>query len=86
MKKVKNQNELLRKAISIGEKYAQNRGYKGFSSTDASKEKVESLYRLFVNDKLITPLPADKEDLANMKHRLVLWISKQLPVDHELLK
>jgi hypothetical protein len=39
-----------------------------------------------VHDKLITPLPENKEDLASLKHRLVMWISKQLPDDHELLK
>jgi hypothetical protein len=63
-----------------------NRGYNGFSATNASKEKVESLYRLLVNDKLIQPLPADSEDLQSMKHRLAMWIAKQLPADHILLK
>lgn len=86
MKKIKNQNELLRKAISIGEGYAKNRGYNGFSSTNAAKDKVESLYRLLVNDKLIQPLAKGNEDLASMKNKLVTWISKQLPADHELLK
>ncbi|WP_206485702.1 DUF5062 family protein [Thalassotalea sp. G2M2-11] len=86
MKKIKNETALLKKAIEIGEKYAKNRGYKGFSATDASKEKIEALYRLLVNDKLIHPLPADKEDLLSMKHKLALWIAKQLPEDHPLLK
>jgi hypothetical protein len=44
------------------------------------------LYRLLVHDKLITPLPENKEDLASLKHRLVVWIMNQLPADHELLK
>jgi hypothetical protein len=39
-----------------------------------------------VNDKLIQPLPKDGEDLASMKHKLALWIAKQLPADHPLLK
>lgn len=86
MKKIKNQNELLRLAITVGETYAKNRGYNGFSSTDAAKEKVESLYRLLVNDKLVQPLNKDAEDLASMKHKLVIWISKQLPADHKLLQ
>ena len=86
MKKIKNQNELLRLAITVGETYAKNRGYNGFSSTDAAKEKVESLYRLLVNDKLVQPLNKDAEDLASMKHKLVIWISKQLPANHALLK
>jgi hypothetical protein len=86
MKKIKNENALLKKAIEVAERYAIGRGYNGFSPTDSAKQKVESLYRLLVHDKLITPLPADKEDLANLKHRLVMWIMKQLPDDHELLK
>jgi hypothetical protein len=86
MKKIKNEAALLKKAITVAERYAISRGYKGFSPSDAAKQKVESLYRLLVHDKLITPLPEGKEDLASLKHRLVMWIIKQLPDDHELLK
>ena len=74
------------KWLEVGEKYAMNRGYNGFSATNASKDKVESLYRLLVNDKLIQASPADGEDLQSMKHRLAMWIAKQLPEDHPLLK
>jgi|TARA_B110000238_G_C15965480_1_gene369330 hypothetical protein len=86
MKKLKNEAELLKKAVIIGEKYAVNRGFKNFSSTNAAKDKVESLYRLLVNDKLIQPLAVDAEDQPNMKHKLALWIAKQLPEGHPLLK
>ncbi|MFT6270023.1 MAG: hypothetical protein ACJAVV_002851 [Alphaproteobacteria bacterium] len=86
MKKIKNESALLQKAIAVAESYAKKRGYNAFSPTDSSKQKVESLYRLLVHDKLITPLPENKEDLASLKHRLVMWIMKQLPADHELLK
>lgn len=86
MKKLKNEAALLKKAIEIGEKYAKNRGYKNFSPTDSAKQKVESLYRLMVHDKLIQPLAKDQENQLNMKHKLALWIAKQLPKDHALLK
>ncbi len=86
MKKIKNEAELLKKAIEVAEKYAKGRGYQGFSTNTSAKHKVESLYRLLVNDKLITPLPENKEDLASLKRRLVMWISNQLPADHKLLK
>jgi len=86
MKKLKNEAELVKKAVEIGEKYAINRGYNGFSATNAAKDKIESLYRLLVNDKLIHPLAIDAEDHVNMKHKLALWIAKQLPVDHPLIK
>ncbi|TQV80281.1 DUF5062 family protein [Aliikangiella coralliicola] len=86
MKKIKNETALLKKAIEIGEKYAKNRGYKGFSGTDSAKQKIESLYRLLVHDKLVQPLAKDQENQLNMKHKLALWISKQLPEGHELLK
>ena len=86
MKKLKNESALLKKAIIIGEKYALNRGYKGFSSTNAAKEKIEVLYRLLVQDKLIHPLAESEENLLNMKHKLALWIAKQLPSDHPLLQ
>jgi len=86
MKKIKNEAGLTKKAIEVAEKYAINRGYKGFSKTDSSKEKVESLYRLLVHDKLVQPLAKDQENILNMKHKLALWIAKQLPDDHPLLK
>ena len=86
MKKLKDEPELLKKAILVGEKYAVNRGYKGFSTTNAAKDKIESLYRLLVNDKLIQPLAVDSEDQPHMKHKLALWIAKQLPEGHKLLK
>jgi len=86
MKKLKNEAELLKKALAIGEKYAVNRGYKNFSATNSAKDKVESLYRLLVNDKLIQPLAIESEDQPHMKHKLALWIVKQLPEGHVLLK
>ncbi len=86
MKKIKNQNQLLKKALVVGEKYAQNRGYKNFSATDSHKEKIESIYRLLVLDKLIQPIPEDQENELNFKHKLVIWISHQLPADHPLLQ
>lgn len=86
MKKIKNETALLKKAIEVGEKYAMNRGYKGFAATNSAKQKIESLYRLLVNDKLIQPLALDKEDQPNMKHKLAIWISKQLPEGHDLLQ
>jgi len=42
----------------------------------SANEKTESIYRLLVLDKLIVGLPADKEDLPNMKHKLAFVDSK----------
>ena len=86
MKKIKNQNQLLKKALEVGEKYALNRGYKNFKTTDSHKQKIEAIYRLLVLDKLIQPIPEAQENELNFKHKLVIWISKQLPADHPLLK
>ena len=86
MKKIKNQNQLLKKALFVGEKYALNRGFKHFNPTDSHKQKIEAIYRLLVQDKLIQPIPEAQENELNFKHKLVIWISKQLPADHELLK
>ena len=85
-KKVKNQNDLLRKALEVGEIYAKKRGYKSFGATDSHKHKIEAIYRLLVNDRLIQPLPEDQENELNFKNRLVSWIKNQLPDNHPLLK
>lgn len=86
MTKVKNETLLVKKAVEVGEKYARNRGYADFPPTASANDKVECCYRLLINDKLITPLAIDKETIHNMRHKLALWISRQLPKDHPLLK
>ena len=86
MTKIKNEVQLLKKAVEVAEKYAKNRGFAGFPPTTTANEKVECSYRLLVNDKLITPLAVDQENIPNMKHKLAIWISRQLPNDHPLLK
>jgi hypothetical protein len=84
MKKIPNETQLLKKALQVGEAYAKNRGYQTFSETDSAKQKVECIYRLLVNDKLVTPLAADSEDLLSMKHKLAIWLRNKLPSDHPL--
>jgi hypothetical protein len=86
MKKHKNEDKLFKLAMTLGQAYATKRGYGGLEKADSNKDKVEAIYRLLVSDKLISPLPADKEDGPNLKHRLVLWIVAQLPETHELLQ
>lgn len=86
MKKIKNEKELLKKALQVGQVYAQKRGYKTFNQATSADAKAEAIYRLLVNDKLIIPLPEDQENLMNMRHRLIKWIMGQLPADHALLQ
>ncbi len=86
MKKHKHEAQLIKLAVEIGAGYAVKRGYSSFEPGTSLKDKVECIYRLLVKDKLIAPLPHDKEDGPGMKHRLVVWIAKQLPDDHELLQ
>ncbi len=81
MKKIKNEAIFVKKAIQVGENYATKRGYSSFTPTMSANQKVEVLYRLLVLDKLIVPVPPDKEDLQSMKHKLALWIQKVLPAD-----
>jgi len=77
MKKLKNEHELLKKAIVEGIKYAEERGVVEFEATDSANEKVEYIYRLFVYDKVIQPLPEDQVSQKTMRHKLAIWASKQ---------
>ncbi|WP_298439686.1 DUF5062 family protein [uncultured Ferrimonas sp.] len=86
MKKLKNEKELLKKAMEIGQAYAVKSGYSSFSGTDSADDKVEAVYRLLVHDKLLTPLPEDQESSQNFRRRLVKWIAGKLPADHPLLQ
>ena len=76
MKKLKNEKELIKKAISEGMKYGEKRGVVEFEATDSASEKIEYIYRLLVHDKLIQPLPEEKISQLTMKHKLAMWASK----------
>ncbi|MBE9537905.1 MAG: DUF5062 family protein [Proteobacteria bacterium] len=86
MKKIHNEAELVIEAIRVGGIYAKSRGVGEFEATDSAKNKITFLYRLLVRDKLIQPLARGQENEPNMKHKLALWMSRQLPEDHPLLK
>ena len=86
MKKLKNEAALLKEAIRAGMEYGEKRGVVEFEPTDSANEKIEYIYRLLVHDKVIQPLANEQISLPNMKHKLALWISRQLPEDHPLLK
>lgn len=76
MKKLKNEKELVAKAIAEGVKYGEERGVVEFEPTDSASEKIEYIYRLLVHDKLIQPLPQDQISQQAMRHRLAIWASK----------
>jgi hypothetical protein len=76
MKKLKNEKELVKKAIAAGMKYGEERGVVEFEPTDSATEKIEYIYRLLVHDKVIQPLPQDQVSQLSMKHRLAMWASK----------
>ncbi len=86
MKKLKNENQLVKEAILVGMKYGEDRGVVEFEPTDSAAEKIEYIYRLLVHDKKIQPLPQDQVSQKSMRHRLAIWVSKTLPKDHPLLK
>nr|WP_086940854.1 DUF5062 family protein [Thaumasiovibrio occultus] len=85
MKKFRHEAQLIKKALEVGLAYAKKRGYETLPQSTAQPVKIEVVYRLLVQDKQITALPLDKEDGPNMKHKLIIWISKMLPADHEWL-
>jgi len=76
---------LIKAAIIAGVKYAEARGAAVFESTDSASEKILYIYRLFVHDKLIQPLPEDQVSQQSMRHKLAIWYAKQLPKGHPLL-
>jgi hypothetical protein len=77
MKKLKNEKEMVKKAIALGTSYGTKRGVVEFEATDSAHEKLEYIYRLLVHDKLIQPLPEDKISQKAIMHRLAIWASKQ---------
>lgn len=76
MKKLKNEKELVKKAIEIGMVYGEKRGAVEWEPTDSANDKLEFIYRLLVHDKVIQPLPADQVSQKTIRHRLAIWASK----------
>lgn len=76
MKKLKNEKELVKKAIAAGVKYGEERGVVEFEATDSASEKIEYIYRLLVHDKIIQAIPQDQISQQSMRHRLAIWASK----------
>ncbi|MBT8422031.1 MAG: DUF5062 family protein [Gammaproteobacteria bacterium] len=77
MKPLKNEKELVKKAMALGVAYAEKRGVVEFEPTDSAADKLEYIYRLLVHDKLIQPLQPDQLSQKAIRHRLAIWASKQ---------
>jgi len=76
MKKLKNEKEMVKKAIAEGVKYGEDRGAVEFEPTDSADEKLLYIYRLLVHDKMIQPIPEDQVSQKSIKHKLAIWASK----------
>ena len=76
MKKLKNEKELVKNAITEGMKYGEERGVVEFEATDSAAEKIEYIYRLLVHDSVIQPVPEAQISQLTMKHKLAIWASK----------
>ncbi len=85
-KKLKNEKALLREALQLIMDDAVKRGIVEFEATDSHDLKIEYAYRLLIHDKKIVPLPRGQETMPNIRHRLAMWMTHQLPADHELLR
>jgi len=85
VKKLKNEAALLKEAIRVGTRYFAARGAGTFDNTDHVDTKVRAIYLLLVRDQVIQPLAKQDENVQNMRHKLALWIARNLPADHHLL-
>lgn len=85
MKKLKHESELVKEALRRGMEYGERRGVVEFEPTDSQDDKIEYVYRLLVHDGLIQPLARGDESLPRIRHKLAMWVSRELPADHPLL-
>ncbi len=84
IRNAKHEASLLKEAIRIGSIYAEKRGVVKFDETDSQDTRIEYIYKLLVHDKQLQPLAKDQLGLPKMKHKLVLWLYRQLPDKHPL--
>ena len=85
-KKLKKEKALLAEALRMIMEDAVKRGIVEFEPTDSHDLKIEYAYRLLVHDKKIAPLPPNQVNLPKIRHRLAMWVTHELPADHELLR
>ncbi len=76
MKKLKNEKEMVKKAIAEGVKYGEDRGVVEFEATDSADNKLLYIYRRLVHDKMIQPIPEGQVSQNSIKHKLAIWASK----------
>lgn len=76
-KKLKNEKEMVKKAIELGVEYGEKRGVVEFEPTDSADDKLLYIYRLLVHDGVIQPLPEDQVSQKTIRHKLAIWASKQ---------
>lgn len=76
MKKLKNEAELVKKALAAGQAYGESRGVVEFEATDSASDRLLYIYRLLVHDKVIQPMPEDQVSIKSVKHRLAMWARK----------
>lgn len=86
MKKLKNEAELVKEALRRGMEYGEQRGVVEFEPSDSQDEKLEYVYRLLVHDGLVQPLAKGDESLPKIRHKLAMWVSRELPADDPRLK
>ena len=84
-KKLKNEKGLLKEALQMILDDATKRGIVEFEATDSHDLKIQYAYRLLIHDKKIVPLPKGQESMPNIRHRLAMWVTHELPPDHQLL-
>jgi hypothetical protein len=76
MKKIKNEKELIKKAIAEGVKYGEIRGVVEFAATDSANDKIEYIYRLLVQDNVVQTIQEDQNSHQTIKQKLAIWASK----------
>lgn len=86
MKKLKNENALVKEALRVVMEDAVKRKIVEFEPTDSQNDKIQYVYRLLVHDKKIIPLANDQLSMPAIRHRLATWIRHELPDDHPLKK
>ncbi|MEM9387014.1 MAG: DUF5062 family protein [Pseudomonadota bacterium] len=87
MKKLKNEAELFKAALTAGVHYAESeRKAVQFEPGDSNADKALYVYRLLVHDKLLAPMPEAQVSQKSIRLRLARWYANQLPDDHPLLK
>ncbi|KAB2826047.1 DUF5062 family protein [Aliivibrio finisterrensis] len=78
----KDEDKLFKKALELGCKLSEMQGYHIVDKSLPQPVIAKAVYLFLVQVRLLSPLPLDKTNGPNIKHRLAIWMKRNIDSAH----